>query len=557
MSKLSTLRRRLAALARWRGFVRRGEGVSAWLLLVIGIFVSAFLIDWLFQLDVAQRVILLALVAGGLVWSFRKYVLPAWQAYEDEVSVALAVERHQGLESELVAALQFEDARAATWGSGELRTAVVESVAEATKDIDIQKGFTAGTFYRRGLAVAVCAALIGALAVAFPDHARTFFSRLALAREHYPTETQIVEVAINGQVALPRPESGPSPRSPFGQPVQFRVRGGGRLPVDGVVMLRADGGAEEIAVPLTRNPEKSPNLYQGELPRLMENVRYRVQLGDAFTDPALLEVIPLPAIDVILAPRLPDYAKKFAAADDTPPGSRNIEVIEGSQVALSIKSTKPLKQAAITIGEHEHKLTADDAQRLTWTLPLAGTPLARVVEPIQFTLAIEDQDGLGPEQPIQGFIRLKADRPPRVSGVMITQFILPAARPTLTYGAADDYGLKSVRVLREVLRPMSDETIDSPPLEVSIPAGHPRLVKGSLTLDFSGLELQKGDTVRIILEATDDRGSGDGKTAASEPLILQVTDERGVLAAMAESDERSARHLDAIIQRQLGIGDSQ
>jgi hypothetical protein len=35
-----------------------------------------------------------------------------------------------------------------------------------------------------------------------------------------------------------------------------------------------------------------------------------------------------------------------------------------------------------------------------------------------------------------------------------------------------------------------------------------------------------------------------------------VTDERGVLASLMESDEKSARQLDAIIQRQLGIGGS-
>jgi hypothetical protein len=42
----------------------------------------------------------------------------------------------------------------------------------------------------------------------------------------------------------------------------------------------------------------------------------------------------------------------------------------------------------------------------------------------------------------------------------------------------------------------------------------------------------------------------------SEPLLLDVTDERGVLAGMVESDERLARQLDAVIERQVGIGES-
>jgi hypothetical protein len=35
-----------------------------------------------------------------------------------------------------------------------------------------------------------------------------------------------------------------------------------------------------------------------------------------------------------------------------------------------------------------------------------------------------------------------------------------------------------------------------------------------------------------------------------------VTDVQGFLAGMVEADEQSARRLDAIIQRQLGIGES-
>jgi hypothetical protein len=64
----------------------------------------------------------------------------------------------------------------------------------------------------------------------------------------------------------------------------------------------------------------------------------------------------------------------------------------------------------------------------------------------------------------------------------------------------------------------------------------------------------KGDQLKVTVEAVDYRGSLPGKSAASEPLSLFVTDERGVLAAMVESDQRSARQLDAIIERQLGIG---
>ena len=76
-------------------------------------------------------------------------------------------------------------------------------------------------------------------------------------------------------------------------------------------------------------------------------------------------------------------------------------------------------------------------------------------------------------------------------------------------------------------------------------------------MDLSPLELRKGDQVKITVRAVDFRGRREGKSALSEPFVFQVTDEEGVLAAMTETDRQSAERLDIMIQRQLGIGESQ
>jgi hypothetical protein len=36
--------------------------------------------------------------------------------------------------------------------------------------------------------------------------------------------------------------------------------------------------------------------------------------------------------------------------------------------------------------------------------------------------------------------------------------------------------------------------------------------------------------------------------------MLDITDESGILAALSETDERSAKQLETIIERQLGVG---
>jgi hypothetical protein len=67
--------------------------------------------------------------------------------------------------------------------------------------------------------------------------------------------------------------------------------------------------------------------------------------------------------------------------------------------------------------------------------------------------------------------------------------------------------------------------------------------------------------VKLTLEVTDYRGENEqgqpvGQSHASESLVLEISDESGVLAAIGEADERSEQRLTDIIKRQLGIGET-
>jgi hypothetical protein len=258
----------------------------------------------------------------------------------------------------------------------------------------------------------------------------------------------------------------------------------------------------------------------------------------------------------------PKYAAQAEEPADSQAGARQVSVVEGSRVAVRLVSDKRLESAKLSVLDAQYSLertslAAADV-RDTWRLDKSGTPLAQVMEPLRYEVQVVDRDGLSLRAPIQGFIRIKADRPPRVTAAMITQHVLPTGRPTISYGAADDYGIAQLRVRRQVSRHdgrMSEDTLDVPlsgPPE-KLPE---KLVRGKFPLELSPLKLAKGDQLRVTFEAVDYRGELAGKSALSEPLIVQITDERGVLAAMVEADERSARQLDAIIQRQLGIADS-
>jgi len=172
---------------------------------------------------------------------------------------------------------------------------------------------------------------------------------------------------------------------------------------------------------------------------------------------------------------------------------------------------------------------------------------------------VTDEDGLQLEQTVQGYIRIKADQRPRITAEVVTRFVLPSATPLIEYRASDDFGVAKVLLHLQSARgenaSVEDKTLTL--LDSKEPVLRNRLpLKGVYPLKLAGLGLAKGDQLKVTLEVIDFRGPATGLSALSEPLTLQVTDESGILAAISESDERSARQLDAIIQRQLGIGGS-
>ncbi|MEX0585706.1 MAG: DUF4175 family protein, partial [Pirellulales bacterium] len=341
--------------------------------------------------------------------------------------------------------------------------------------------------------------------------------------QHYPTRT-----AIDRIVLKETPIESPSApfKSPYWEPLRIEAHGSGELPADGKAEVRSRGGVTSQIV-LAADASR-PGVFVGQLDRLVDSVTYQLYLGDAWTDLAEVLVIPLPVVDLDLRVTPPSYASLAEKDTDVQPGARQVAVVEGSRLDVHIKSDKQLKSATLSIGQEEHRLKRDAsaggaASHDRWQLDPAGTPLAQIVEPLKYELQVEDTDGLRLKDPIQGFIRIKADRPPRVSAAVVTQHVLPAAKPTISYGAADDYGVARLRLHRQVVRQGArredqEDKIVEDTIEVPVEAAPQKLVRGRLPVDLGLLKLLKGDQLKLTFEAIDHRGALPGKSALSEPL---------------------------------------
>jgi hypothetical protein len=577
---------------------------------VLWILAVLFLLDWQLSMTRGQRIVAMVVGLGVVVWAYRHYSRPLLGQRESDLDMALMVERQQQIDSDLVAALQFESPEARLWGSTQLEGAVIDYVAEFSRGWNLLEGFSAKQFVKRGSILAVTLALLLAAVLWQPRYAAIFFARLGLGHQHYPTRTMIDEVQVNG-TAIPVGEK--PVRAGYGQPIDFAVQISGVVPADmRKIDLRSVSSGTGRPIELTMDPKSTssggPVVFRGQLPQLVDSLDFQVYLGDAWTDPSRLEVIPLPVIEPKLTTTPPAYARSAASvADEGTLGSRQLSVLEGSRVDLEIQCVnKPLIAATVTIDKHQYPLEGRDLPQGVdpgrhWTLPVEKTPLARIDSALKYEIQVTDEDGLHLPHPIDGYIRIKIDRPPTIIAAVDVQYFLPTTgMPEINYTVNDDYGISRVQLYAEVIHPppgaagavgsvvggapAAVEIVPAvTPVHASEPAQNPAPSASEITvapipvldlkpnqpilrpkLPYNGVyhlalnqfKLVKGDQLRVTLEAIDYRGDQPGKPTRSDPLLLNITDESGIMTALSETDLRAAHQMDLLIQRQTQTGGS-
>ena len=242
MTKLASLRTHLAVLRRRRQMVRWGMALAVLLLAVLAILSAAFVIDWSFDMTRLQRMLTLVLCAALFVWIYRRYARPELSVHETEIDMALQVERQQKIDGDLVAALQFETAAGGQWGSSQLRQAVIDSVAELAKGLNVLEGFSARRLVRRGAGLAGALLVVGLFTAAYPRHVSAFFQRLGLGSARYPTRTVLVQLEVNGTAVDLAAGGEVSVRIPSGLAVSIKVQAAGELPAEGKIVIQPSAG---------------------------------------------------------------------------------------------------------------------------------------------------------------------------------------------------------------------------------------------------------------------------------------------------------------------------
>ena len=556
MSQLAELHRQLNRLRRRRAVVRKGSALAIGLtgsLLLMGL---VYLCDWSLRLPWQGR---MGLVAGWALLSFyvaRRWSWPLWRERESLADAAVWVEHRHRVDSDLIAALQFDGDHNRV-GSQRLSGAVVESVAEYAKTLNVFDGFRWSPLPKKLLLLAVTLAFAALIVGLSPAHALAFWQRLWQSDARYPTRTQIVQVEINGHSVTPHSSAPQEVAMVAGQPLELNVATDGRRPRRVWALLTRSEGATAPHLELKAKPAHDAVLsWSGQLAHVTEPVSLVVHAGDADADPIRIRLLALPVVTVKWSATPPAYAAgNEAAAADIGAGARNLTVLTGSELSLTVRcENKDLQNATLTLDGRSIPLLPADGQSRIWSAPAGAIPTAGQAT-LPYSITAKDVDGLELPAPVTGQIRWKADRPPKVAAAVLSKVILPTGQPQISCGATDDFGLHSISASVTIKREAGAASQHLVSL-ATIPIQQPPTLtlRETYPLDLSPYNLQKGDEVQIRIAARDWRGDLPGEVGVSDPVTLAVTDRSGILASLMESDEQSARQLDAIIRRDLGIG---
>lgn len=527
---------------------------------VLAAVVAVVAADNLFAFSMAVRFALACLLVGiviaaGLKWIVRRML----EDHREDFFAALVEDRFPELGNRLINGLQL--GRGTDYGSPLLIEAIVVDAASAASDLDLDDCVDSQPVRRAGWITGGVVAVLVVYALATPRFGN------GLARVLLPfasidpyTATQIVEDSI-------RPGNS---RVPEGVSIPIEVRVQGDIPATAKLWRRASGGEWQPAA--MQSGDASAGLFRFTVPQAMHSFDFRIVAGDDESKTYRVEVVKRPQVErIAIKYTLPAYTGREPLEIAESDGEVN--AIAGTVVELTIKSSKPLREASlVTDGNRVMRLEqAVDSQtwKCAFTVALnvgrISNPTGRIENPsygtsidapTRYQLRLQDTDGYENLDPLWHSISLAKDLPPTVAIVepgRDTQ-VKPADSFTVKLHAKDDYGIGLVRLVCRVGDAEQVREVAAFPVSGKSELQAEHVVAWNL----SDLGLKSGDIVRYWAEAADRNDvTGPGRSESRRFSLFVIVPEKE-LANLELRLEDIAAQLENLLRQQMkNLADTQ
>lgn len=533
----------LRKLNRMRGKLNQWilvHGIGRWLVIVIAILAFDMLIDRLFKMDFAQRLVMLAVMIGATAaYFFWRVIQPMLTRPSDDALIYEVESKNPELKESLISGVQLsrQSDLNQTGMSPELAQATIDrglSTAQAIdfgKSLDLSRHFQNWMLLLGGLLV-----MVGlGWGVTKNDFLRTWYHRnILLLDDQWPQATYLmIEGVVDGKLVLPR-------GSDHRQLVRVREDS---TEFDVSVSLEIDnpGGRTVHQMKPTGKLEGREHVFMFH--NVSSPFRFRASGGDDVTEWVDVTLVEPPnIIELSLNALLPGYTGIESLELN---GMGPHSVLVGSRLGMAIKTNKPLTQANVKLGDESFPMEmAGNDQQFELTIPGEGEQLRGG----EYEFELIDASGLSSNRRTKFKVTVKEDDVPKVrasllgiSGLVSTRAILPTS-----FQAADSYGLTQLSFESKWKTGVDEETPgerDQVFAELGLDeSGLPiRQIKDYAELDLLPYKLTPGTSFRFSVAARDNH-PGNALVGYSQEFLLRVVSDEELRADLLrrEIEQRKA-----------------
>lgn len=543
----------LRKLNRMRGQLTRWivvHGLGRWLMVVLLILAADMLLDRVFKMDSAQRLVMLVIMAlAALAYFGWKVLKPLGTRPNDDALIYEIENKNPELKESLISSMQLsrEKNLDAMGVSRELADATIQQGLDSAGAIDFGKSLDLESHYKNWMLLVtgiIAAAALG-WGVMNNQFLTTWFNRnIMLLEEQWPQSTYLEIAGVeNGKVILPR---GVDHR-------QLVTVGENSKVTDISVSLEIDnpGGRTYHQMKPTGKLDGREHAFMFH--NVSSPFRFRATGGDdvsAWVDVELVE--PPNIIELSIRAMLPQYTG-IESVELTGGGPH--AVLVGSKLQLGVKTNKPLSQAILKLGGEVFTLeqTTDDQ---TFGLVIPGSDGELAGGEYEFELI--DTAGLKSSRRSKFKIAIKEDEAPRVranlwgiSGLVSSRAMLPTS-----FQVVDEYGLrKSTFDCNWKAANEEDNGKREIPIgefaaqEDGTPA---RKAQQDEVLDLVPLKLKPGASFRFAVAAYDNF-PGQAKIGKSQEFLLRVVSDEELRADLLRREIEQRKAFDQAYQIQLEL----
>ncbi|MGQ0614004.1 MAG: hypothetical protein ACT4PV_09735 [Planctomycetaceae bacterium] len=544
MAGLETIRSRLAGLRRRILLALALEGsarVAGALFLAV---VTSFVLDRFFKLETAARAALLVAALAWLAYVAWRYLAARLGRPLSEDALATAVEaRFPELKDRLVTAIQLSrETDPERWGmSPHLVAEAIRAAEEPAGSVRFRDALALKQVFR-AVALGIAAlALLGAGAAADPESARTWFARNVLLRDlRWPQKTYLEldpTVFVDGAARIVR-----------GGNIVVTAFSRGEVHPEKVLLHYRDSEGEEGQAMMKADPAALS--YRHEFREVVFPITFRLEGGDEVTRDYRIElVLPPEAMEIEVEIGFPEYAGREGKLVDLAAGDP--EVLAGGSLTLRGRSSKPLEEAALVLGEGEEEIVPAilgsgdrfEARFLPKKTVLVG-------------LRLLDRDGLtNPAFAPRFLVRVVPDRAPKVRLRLqgIGSMVVPVAWIPYEVRIRDD--VKATEGRLEATASADDRAAPDPHRIHFDPAGlggETAELRGVLELEALGLS--PGAFLTLIAYATDN-ASPEVQEGRSDPVSLRIVTLEDLLSDLVRRQQEQRQAFEELVTKETRLRD--